>query len=72
MDAIENQGEKQLDAIEKQKENKLKTVEKDKIVYLKDEIDELFKSKTLLIKLAENESNINYKQLQFVRQNFIA
>ena len=32
----------QLDAIERLKENKTKIIEKDKIVYLEDEIDELF------------------------------
>ena len=72
LDEIKHQGERQLDAIEKQKENKLKTTEKDKIVYLRDEIHELFemysnsfdnKSKPLLNTLAKNESSINYKKL---------
>ena len=65
---------KQLDAIEKQKENQLKTIEKHKIVYLEDKTDELFEmypksftsqNTTLLRKLAENESNINYKNLSY-------
>ena len=41
LDEIKHQGERQLDAIDKQKENKLKIIEKDKIVYLRNEIDEL-------------------------------
>ena len=42
LDAIKDQGEKQLDTMEMQTENKLKMVEKDEIVYLEDKIDELF------------------------------
>ena len=42
LDAIADQGEKQLDAIEKQKKNKLKMVEKNEIVYLEDELLEMY------------------------------
>ena len=42
LDAIKDDGEKQLDAIEKQKENKPKMVEQYEIAYLEDNIDELF------------------------------
>ena len=74
MEAIKDQGEKQIDIIEKQKENKLKTIEKDKIVYLEDKIDELFKmysksfdsqSKSSLKIFAKNENKISYKNLSY-------
>ena len=41
LDEIKHQGERKLDTTENRKENKLKTIEKDKIVYLRDEIEEL-------------------------------
>ena len=72
MDAIKNQGEKQLVAIERQKENKPKVIEKEKKVYLEDETGKFFEmypksftsqNKTLLRKLAENESSINHRNL---------
>ena len=74
LDAIKDQGEKQLGATEKQKENKPKIVEKDKIVYLEDKINKLFetypksftsKSKALLKMLAKNENKINYKNFSY-------
>ena len=74
VDEVKHQRKRQLYAIKKQKKNKLKTIEKDKIVYLRDEIDELFeiypnsfdkKSKSLLSTLAKNESSINYKNLSY-------
>ena len=74
LNVIKDQGKKQLDVIEKQKENKPKVTERDKIVYLKDEIDELLemhpnsfdkKSKTLLKTLANIEYKIDYKNLSY-------
>ena len=76
---INQKKQKQSETIKDQKENKPKIIEKDKIVYLKNEIDELFKmyptsftnqGKNLLRILADNENKIDYKK--FVLQDFIS
>ena len=72
LEAIRDQGEKQLNAIEKQNENKFKiTIEKDgKIVYLRKGLDQFLKihpksfsdrSKILLKRPATDENRINYE-----------
>ena len=74
LNAIKDQGMNQLDAIKRQREDKPKIIEKDKIVYLENEINELFKiyrksfkkqSKTSLKSLAKNEVNISYNNLSY-------
>ena len=74
LNAIKGQGEKQLDAIEKENENKSKIMEKDKIMYLENEIDELFEmysksfnkqSRTLRETVSKNEYKINYENLSY-------
>ena len=74
LDAIKDQGKKQLNVIDRQKENKPKIIEENKIVYLEDKKDRIFeihckfftgKNKALLKSIADNEHKISYKNLSY-------
>ena len=68
LQAIKDQGKKQLDVIERQKENTPKIIGENKILYLKNKIDKFFeiypkfltgKNRTLLKSIADNENKIS-------------